>query len=190
MVPTSTAIHEAGHAVVAMALGLDVGGVTIVPDEDNNRAGSSSNDPAESAIDEATVYFAGYEAERLLDPQAAALVRWASSSDEEAAAELLSSVGASDRASQCRDLARRLLVRRWAMVYALALDLDHWRSLEPDECGYHFDVVDHGDLAGELAEYRVRNPRIDLTLDQFAAERERLLKVLEAASIAAQKLLF
>lgn len=182
MAPTSTSIHEAGHAIVAMALGLQVGTVTIVPDEDNNRAGSSCNEPGESPVDEATVYYAGWEAERLFDPADAELSRWASSSDDGAAAELLKGADAGDLESRCRESARRLLVEHWATVVAVALDLDHWLSLDPDAVALDFEGGDHNDLAVELAEYRARNPRIDLALDQLAAERERLLKVLEAAS--------
>lgn len=75
----STAIHEAGHAVAALACGLTVTAMTIVPNEDN--WGSTIHGPLACYDDtkrertaavrvQAVICYAGYEAEKLYNPAA------------------------------------------------------------------------------------------------------------------------
>lgn len=48
----ATAIHEAGHAVIARALGLSCGAATILPNEDEGEAGHAEiDDPWRTAFD-------------------------------------------------------------------------------------------------------------------------------------------
>jgi hypothetical protein len=143
------------------------------------------------AIDEATVFYAGWEAENLLDPVSAAENRWGSSSDDELAAHQLSLLrgeNATELETTCREVARRLLAERWATVYAVAVDLDYWKKLDCIECDYYFEGGDDADVASELAEYRVRCPDRDLAIEQADDEYYRLLAVLKAASAAAEKI--
>ena len=137
----STAIHEAGHAVLRIALGLDVLAVSIVPDlrkgfagyvlyeKDTAAAGSHMAGREGFILRHAMVYYAGAEATRQLiptDPHPDA----GASSDERRAAELIIDQigGPAESTGFLFSLARRrcaLLVAHYQPeIQALALALE------------------------------------------------------------------
>lgn len=186
MGPTSTAIHEAGHAVAALAFDSALGGVSINPNADKNQAGHAANEPCEDPRNEAIVFYAGHAAERLLNVEAAERDTWASGSDYEAAGRL---VGEDDR-EKCQLEAEQLVRTNWCAVYFMALELDRQKTLDDCEASSIYEVCSHGSEAvADLAQYRTRCPSHSLSLDDYAAEVERLEEVLIMATEAAGSLL-
>ena len=62
------AYHEAGHAVVASALGLAVGRIEIAIDGDDAKGGTDIQDDADlPLVDQIAVCAAGVEAQKLFD---------------------------------------------------------------------------------------------------------------------------
>ena len=137
----STAIHEAGHAVLRIALGLDVVAVSIVPDLRKGTAGFVVYEEDTAAAElqvvgreafilrHAMVYYAGAEATRQLiptdpDPDAGA------NSDERKAAELIIDQigGPAESTGFLFSLARRrcalLVAHHQPEIQALALALE------------------------------------------------------------------
>jgi len=90
--PRSTAYHEAGHAVVAFALGLLVGTIRVRADD---AGGTTEIEPSNhlSLIDQIALCYAGTAAEHLFDCR---IHDWASSMDNLKIIKLIEHHGVSD----------------------------------------------------------------------------------------------
>jgi ATP-dependent Zn protease len=139
-----TAYHEAGHAVAALALGLSVNTISIVPDPDGECAGfvlspgvlgyetSSSREQKEIARRCIVRLYAGMEAQRLVDPDPA---DYHDEDDEDNAFDLAREYALGPRGGHVGDdrhrdylerlrvKARRLIHRHRAAVDRLAEEL-------------------------------------------------------------------
>jgi hypothetical protein len=123
----STAIHEAGHAALWIALGFDVVGVSIIPDFRDRTAGRvlSKTDTATSRakmagreafyLRHAICFYAGAEAVRQLIPTDADPDAGASCDQQRAAELIIQQIGGN---AEARDFLFSLAKRRCALLVA------------------------------------------------------------------------
>ena len=147
-----TAYHEAGHAVAARSLGIEVETVTITPDEEAGTLGAARTRPWDvglppnadvttsqaSAEADMMCLFAGLEAQRLVD--AGAHERGASDDEEKAAGLAAAFNMTPEEIENLRDQSRRLVAERADQVRRVAqalLDLDTliWSELQSAAAG-------------------------------------------------------
>ena len=154
----STAIHEAGHSVIAYRFHLSFGGVTIAP-QDDSLAGCALTETewADGSIDREIIVvdFAGASAELHDNPQADTGGSW---SDEEHAFRLLSFQPAGSE-GELRETAARMVADNWQHITAVAEALEDSERLTCFEVMAIVDAIDEGlDPREELLDYRRRCP--------------------------------
>ena len=135
MTKLSTAYHEAGHAVAAIAQGVAVRSITIVPDKQEGYAGRVQHEDLTRQVNleadnspltrlriekQIIVFLAGAAAQRKYDRRS-----WRSfhsSSDYENAANLADAVSSSPAASEA--------FLRWLAIASDDLIAAHWQEVE------------------------------------------------------------
>jgi hypothetical protein len=136
------AIHEAGHAVIAYRLGLEVGKITIEPSGDILGASLSAAEWADGSTDREQIItlFAGYAAESKSNPGADAA---GSQQDDDRAARLLE---LQPPGSDCelRDAAAALVDENWPQISTVANALCERLTLA-DGWEIIVDAIDEGD---------------------------------------------
>jgi hypothetical protein len=153
--PSSTAIHEAGHAVVARRLGIYVESATIEPNEScrghichqpsTSRVESDSqgqaNEIKQAPIDEIIVCYSGWAAELRLTSGREEEARLGSGDDNEQAAKLLERLPGETEAT-LRHKSDRLVASNWKAIYLVALELEVWKRLDAEELDLLIDLSD------------------------------------------------
>jgi hypothetical protein len=134
----AVAYHEAGHAVIGLALMRPVLSVTIIPLGDaaglcNGERGLSPNPSPEEV--EALLYelFAGYAAQIRFDPAAVEAAKFASEDDNCKAQPFLRSLGGPIREPYLRQRAAALVAENWPAIVLLASELLQFKTLGGDE---------------------------------------------------------
>ena len=143
MTPTSTAFHEAAHAVVARVLKQHVSKVELLPhsagrcwNSKGYRKGGQT--PAEYARDRCCIIYAGPEAERLMHGslfvwtrEAAWWLEGVTNRDSVIARNIAKHYGISRRElRQLRREARELVIKYWPQITRVARGLQRARSLD------------------------------------------------------------
>lgn len=177
--PTGTAVHEAGHAIAALALGCTLAYATIVPDAEEGRLGSSCNeDDEEDPHSTIIVLFAGHEAEQAFFPDGDLEAAKLGAGDDDAkAAELLKFCEPGVTEDSCRVDARRIVAEHWRSILLVALELDHWKLLVGDAIELLHDLASGAtdDIAG-IARWRAHDA-IPNTSEAITAEYHRLCEL-------------
>jgi hypothetical protein len=143
--PSSNAIHEAAHAVVARLRNIEVGIVSTKPGEgwlghtthqsycarDELIDGEMCQLPG-APEDEILVCFAGYAAEMRLAPNREKQARAGSGGDDKQAAELLAKLGSLDERPYRQEVSN-MIAQHWQSIYLVALEPDKWETLDQEE---------------------------------------------------------
>ena len=140
----TTAYHEAGHVVAAVAFGIPILVASIVPNVGENEAGHVMQYEEHDVPDELVIYMlAGHAAARRIAP--AATGEWG---DEDKVSELLPSCGRSE--VELRARTEQLVTDRWGAIDRVAFYLIKYGRLD----GQALDVMADPEVTeGELNSY-------------------------------------